>query len=503
MTHVKVFASKDRQARLFFYVAMLPMLGGLVSIVALGGPARVIISIIGINGLLVSVILIRRYGLLFLLAALMISGFLSRYELAVGSYSVRPEHIVGIAAFVGLVSLRLLARRKVLRVDWSTLLVISWVLINGLASYLNAPEPHESYRHVLRMALLAMVYLTVANGLNLFSNKWVASLKLWLGLAVLEAAYGIVAWIAAGIGETSIGVRTTPRLSFPSIYGTLLERDIFGSLAGSIFVMLLFIFLQQWRFKRRILFKNNTLFLGLAITGFALLLSYVRAAWIATFVCSGLAYLWLDNRFRGHLARLSAMGLAVMLIAVLVFVLIVVSPQDLPLVNRLRTFGNLGLDPTWLARVEENRLAIEDWLKHPFIGNGTGSFSQIHGSVRGKPAWIGNLLLHTLVDTGLVGLLVQLLLFGRILCGAMRLSRKAPDLRITTGLLALSWGMLGLLIAYQATDATWFAIFWIHLGLMESGNRFARGAMHEQALPLQSSSVNLSSASSNPSVSAC
>jgi hypothetical protein len=491
MANIKTFLSKDLEIKLLYTAMLLLLLLGIfVFLTIIRDPAKVILCIVAINGLVVSAFFFRRYGFFFPLAVLMVSSLLNRYEISVGSYTVRPEHIIGVMVFLLLVLFRLLKRRKIAGIDWPMLLVISWVLVNGIASQLNAPNPHESYKQVFRMAILAMIYLTVANGFSHTRPEWLAGLKLWLKLGLLEALYGVVVWIAASVGNLHIGVRTTPRLSFLSLYGTLLERDIFGSFTASIFVMLLFILLKQKRLKRRILFKNTVLLLGLLISGTALLLSYVRAAWIATFLVSTLAYLRIDNRFRAHLARLLAVGVVIILAVVPITLLIAASPADWSFVNRLRTFSNLGQDPTWQPRLEENLLAIKDWSKHPFIGNGTGSFAQIHGLVRGQPAWIGNLFLHTMVDTGLFGLLIQVLLFGRILHEAMGLSKGTPSLEVATGLSALFWGMLVLLVAYQATDATWFAAFWIHLGLMKSGTRLTTKAMGELTLPGRSPSVN-------------
>ena len=74
-----------------------------------------------------------------------------------------------------------------------------------------------------------------------------------------------------------------------------------------------------------------------------------------------------------------------------------------------------------------------------------------------------------MVDTGLVGLVIQLSLFGLVAGGAWRAATVTRDAALAVGLKALTLGWLVMMIAYQMTNGTWLAVFWIHLVLMVNG----------------------------------
>jgi O-antigen ligase len=149
--------------------------------------------------------------------------------------------------------------------------------------------------------------------------------------------------------------------------------------------------------------------------------------------------------------------------------------------DRLSTFTRLNSDFTVNTRVQDARWAVNDWLESPLLGRGTGSFKQIHGTRVGTEAWISNLVLHTLVDTGLVGLVIQLSLFGLVVWRAWQAASATRDPGLAIGLKAMTLGLLVIAIAYQVTDGTWLAVFWVHLGLVVNGIYCARADAHATA----------------------
>jgi len=175
------------------------------------------------------------------------------------------------------------------------------------------------------------------------------------------------------------------------------------------------------------------------------------------------------HRFPDRFQRLLLLQIIAVPVALTIFLVLLALSPDVDLVARLQSFGRLAADPTWSIRLIDARNAYQDWLARPLLGHGTGSFAQLHGIRAGTIAWISNLVLHTLVDTGVVGLIIQLALVFLIFRDAWRAGRRsrAPELQI--GLPALAVGLLAMLIAYQTTDGTWLALFWVHLGLMANG----------------------------------
>jgi O-antigen ligase len=122
---------------------------------------------------------------------------------------------------------------------------------------------------------------------------------------------------------------------------------------------------------------------------------------------------------------------------------------------------------TVVERLDTYAKALEGIAAHPIVGNGTGSFGQryVYLSVD-EPAWVGNLELHLLYDSGLLGFAGFWLCIGAVGWRAGRAYRRARDPLLRGALLGLGGGLLTLLVAYQATEATWLALTWVHLGLL-------------------------------------
>ena len=78
-------------------------------------------------------------------------------------------------------------------------------------------------------------------------------------------------------------------------------------------------------------------------------------------------------------------------------------PSSWPFVDRLQSFLNLSSDATFSARLSDWSLALRDWLQQPLTGWGPGSFYDLHGELRAHPAWISNLSIRLLQETGLIG----------------------------------------------------------------------------------------------------
>ena len=83
----------------------------------------------------------------------------------------------------------------------------------------------------------------------------------------------------------------------------------------------------------------------------------------------------------------------------------------------------------------------------------------------GTEAWISNLVLHTLVDTGIIGLAIQMSLFALVAWRTWLAASGTAARPLEIGLKAMTLGFLVMVIAYQLTDGTWLAVFWVHLAL--------------------------------------
>lgn len=435
-----------------------------------------------------------------LLAVLTSAALLNGFALPVAGRNMRPEHAAAPVAFLALAVWQLARRTLVIRVDAVSILTVAWVAVNGVSSWLYAPQPSESLVHVVRMALLGVTLLTVANLPFRDSDDWAAAIRLWVGLGVLAIAYGCFAWLLAHYGAGGLpGVGREPFLSELSVRGTQLERNLYGILAATLLGVLVYALVTLPSRQGPWLASRGVLAAGCLIAAAALVLSLTRSAWLAVLGAGPLAYVLFDRRRLSHadrgLVRLTA--IVPLLLGILVGVWQILpapaadpspksqgaspsaKPQALPtapasaLSDRVSTFGRLQSDFTLNTRVQDARWAVDDWLASPWLGNGTGSFAQLHGTRKGTEAWISNLVLHTLVDTGVIGLAIQASLVGLVGWRAWRAGTRAREASLSTGLRALTVGLLIMLIAYQITDGTWMALFWIHLGLMVNGSRLA------------------------------
>jgi O-antigen ligase len=112
--------------------------------------------------------------------------------------------------------------------------------------------------------------------------------------------------------------------------------------------------------------------------------------------------------------------------------------------------------------------SFNGWLKRPILGWGAGTFPYVYPPPPEGGTWIANVELHTLFDTGIVGLL--LLVAAVFIAG-----RRALD---TLRVPAARWGLnnylalgilfaaLGLLAAFQITDGTWLGFTWVLLAML-------------------------------------
>jgi hypothetical protein len=463
-----------------------------------------------------------------ILGLLVAAALLNGLHLPLFGRRIRPEHVVAPAVFLALILTQARLRAAAIRLDAFAVLAVAWVAVNALSSWLFAPHPTESFVHVVRFGLLVAAFLTVANlPMPRGADDWADAFRLWLALGVLALVYGISAWVLAryfsvwlpgtiqGFDQVEISIR-----------GTQLERNLFGIAGATALSVSVYGLLAQRRLRPAALAPTKFLVGACFIAGIAVVCSLTRSAWVALAVVGPATYLLFERRRPASVDRpllQLAFALPVFLGAMILLWGVLPSPRRAnaagaetpaashasvakprdaqppqgtakagaldpraaapaaPVVaseiveDRLSTFTRLHTDVTLLNRVQDAKWALNDWRESPFLGRGTGSFVQIHGRRFGTEAWISNLVLHTLVDTGVVGLLIQMSLFWLVASRAWRAAAARTDAVFQIGLRALSIGLVVMFLAYQITDGTWLALFWIHLGLMANGVYASRG----------------------------
>jgi xanthine/uracil permease len=83
------------------------------------------------------------------------------------------------------------------------------------------------------------------------------------------------------------------------------------------------------------------------------------------------------------------------------------------------------------------------------------------------PGWISNLPVHLLYDSGLLGLAG--FVWAMVVLATRGIRAWSATSGVPQALLAgILLSLLSLLLAFQATEASWFSYPWIYLGLLEA-----------------------------------
>ncbi len=384
----------------------------------------------------------------------------TRYRMEVGPVSIRAEHIA-VLVIAGLLAWRLADQRRWPMITLPGWFALAWWVMNVVGTVANAPNPNDSLRHIIRLFLMVLTYLVTVNLIRTH-RQWRIAAWGYLILGALESTYGVILFVLQPLG-IRLGLQKGHHVPIWTPYGTLEEGNIFGSHSAAWALAFLMLLLTLWHTRRRWWYLA-----GLVVTGLATIVSLSRGAWIGATLGVALVFLLYSrtthNRWR-HAALLLIIGpLAILALVSLAWV----APESIPFIGRLRTFARLGADPTFTARLQNYSWALSEWRQHPWVGWGPGAFYQLHGLIRAAPAWISNLTVRTLHETGLFGALFFYGWVSLALALTARATRKASSLDRAL-LLGLAVGFLSLLTAYHATDGTWLAAVWVHVGLMVAG----------------------------------
>jgi hypothetical protein len=418
--------------------------------------------------------------------------------------NLRPEWIAGVPV---LAAVAFEARRqpRILHLTRLDLLLGAWLALAAISSVLFAPRPGNSFKIWLGLALAASGYFIVR---PLVGDRVDRLVDFFIGCGVLICLFGLLSYALYPFGFP-LGVQINPDTQVPTVYATLWEGDIFGAFAGCLLLLSV----------GRLLLTARISALSLAVPVIALAgleVSLARAAWLSTLLAGLLMIpLWLTLRHRRWIPDGAGRRLAMAAIAAAVFSIAFWSGIELihravehpnvtvgtasgpkpgrvdsapvvgstqlpytvhqagasrpqPFLQRLKTLTNpatLGQDPTVQLRISQAKLALQDWLKSPWLGRGAGSFGQRYADTSHHPAWISNILLRVLHDTGILGLLVMLGYVIGLLLLLLRMARREPGARGRYAALLLP-PFIVLWLSAQATEPFQLMWPWLLLGII-------------------------------------
>jgi len=400
------------------------------------------------------------------LIAVLVTSAIPRFTIQIFSWNAKAEHFVAALVAVAILARVVLCEERLqLRgCDW---LLLAFVAMNYVGSSINSPEPKATLRWALLLTLATAPYFVVVHLLS-DRDRLRKAMKIFLMVGVAEAVFGILCYIWFRLTGSQFGITVFPFLEdAPGVHGSLWEPNIFGSYTAAFALMFLF-----YRLTGNA--RRGWYTLGFLLTAVASLLSIARAAWIG--FLAGFLFLLSYLRARQGV-RVRKMTSWVAALALLMLGLILVAAQQYGyLRERLETLTRPTEAPTFIERLYYDSLALEHVRDHPFIGWGSSSFTLFWewDTPEGPgPAWVGNLEVRILHDTGAIGLAIFLAFLVKLLREAVKTLKQTKNWDDFRNIGALLTGWIVLLVAFQATDATTLAFPWVHLGLLAAATRIA------------------------------
>jgi hypothetical protein len=412
-------------------------------------------------------------------------------------------------------------------VEWC---LAGWLAVGAFSSVVFSPAPRDSLR--LTLLLVGMVALYGVTVVFLRSRAdLVRAAVVWIAVGTVVAVIGIVDAILYALLGTHMGIAFdgtaygTVVVYAPRVTSTLWEANIFGSYMLIVWALAFALNLSP---AARTPGRAWALRIAMAAATAGIVISTTRVVWVvAPLMMLGMLAVALQRGLFAQRKRLAdfinpslagiAIGLALATAMSVVdcpmttstssqaaAVTPVVGAGPAPaaanptvgpgclrggsvFMQHSRGFFAAGSTSSFTGRLKIAQQALKGWLHRPLLGYGSGSYSYVFGAAAG--GWLGNLPLHILFDTGIVGfilLLVALVAAGRAAfraLGAAAPTRPSPASGGGTSpwepahyvLFGLVAAGLALLATYEFTDGTWLGFTWVFLGMLVAGGRLTRG----------------------------
>jgi len=417
-------------------------------------------ALVGMAAVLVLTVTRWPYGALLVLIG---ASAMPRFFVEIFGWHARPEHFA--VAIVSLaVGVWLLRHKREMRLEKLDYWVVAYVVINYASSAFGSSLPSATLRWALMNNLAILPYFLIrllVRDLETLGRAF----RILLGVGIAESAYGVLCCASHQVLGTVAGMDIGAyRADIAVPHGSLYEPNLFGAYTACCAVLFLALYLYegQHRFGCLVCFLVALL---------ATVLSFSRGALLAFVVALGWVIWGAHPLKKARRNKLSTF--------ILVFGLILVMAASVTGGGLLERFGNLfqkGIgDENTMSRLVMMQAALQEVPQHPLLGSGTNSLGLSFNSRggAGQGAWVSNVTLRILHDTGILGLTV-FVGFLNSLWRRIRRRLRGWNSQVPM-LIALSAGALLYGISFQATDATILAFCWVHLGLLASAAIFMKG----------------------------
>jgi hypothetical protein len=407
-----------------------------------------------------------------LVTLVFLASFQQNYVLSVGTLTLRFEQVLLVALFIQAILLSARHQANHWRVaEW---LLVSFVVLQILTTQLHGFFSIKNFAPIGLAVFGATAYLTVMMSVHSRARLIFASRVMLVGL-VVNAAWGTLGFVSSIAFGTTFAVSKGSKELVKPAYGFNWESNIFGSTcaAGAL------IFLSLWREKNPVCSR------WVAIVGFltcfaGMVASLTRGAWLG-FAVVLIIFALVPRRGTRRNAGIERVAVLVMVIPIVAIVGWYVMSQASAATTGDVT-GAIGAKAeeafnfssgTGRGRLIEWQTAAADIKGSPLLGLGVNAYSFYHPSTGEdqRPAYIGNLWVRVLYESGIVGLLLFTGFVLAVLWPSRALFRSRGDMAPLAR--AFTFGWASLCIAYVGTDSMLLMWPWLLLGLTRAAHLIA------------------------------
>ncbi len=344
--------------------------------------------------------------------------------------------------------------------------ILAYLSTNFFSTILNSPVLFDSLYQTAVLSYRAGMYFLVIMVVRRYPDLRNRYPRLLQIIMVVEVVISTVV-LLLGIRVPLLQSREGGAGGGASIRGTFQESNLLGIFVLCVTAQLLT--LMVFRYPRGVNIKSLSV---LAVGGVGLLLGYTRSTWlgfILVVVLLGvITFMPAGRRARGSYFAI-AVGLVttlgIMLFGLAIYATLAPSTSlGASLWNRLGMIGEANSSVTGRLMVWQSVLDV--WRAHPWLGGGPLSFQVVaEQTLNREGGWLYSFALQTLHDSGIIGLVALLGVYGGALIYPWRAYRAAQDSYDKGIVLGYVLGQIGLYFASLFSSFTYSAFAWIYLGL--------------------------------------
>jgi hypothetical protein len=414
-----------------------------------------------------------------LLYLLSFASFLSYFSISIGKLNANYDQVL-IILLSGIFFVDRFFMNRGVYIDKPGLLLIGLMLLSAFSSAFLAPDPKYSLLQTINLFSVSLIYFIIPNVLRTYDDIQ-GFLKVHLRLAEIWLVVSIIAFLYSYTRQTEIfGVNLMQNEHDPfGVYATMLEPNIFGS-------FMLVVFTLSFA-----LYMSGTYLAGVSpaelrnimiLSTVGIFVSFTRGVWLGAVAAVALYYI--INSKSPVRSFYQIVGVA-LLGALVLYVLAEVLKIEIvryKLENFFSTTRGTGITRRLIWQS-----ALQNWVYQGnlFLGNGTYSYATFFnkgGYVGYGNAWIGNIVLTFLHDTGIIGLGIFLLYYA----GLTKYTLSYNRFRILENFkfirnfsIGFFISLAAVFIAFFFTTGLSFAYGWILFGLIAAMNRINQAKKRE------------------------